>query len=178
MRLGVRWSTRLAGAVIASLVASGCGGGGGDADATVSAPVTAGVAPLPGLPPQTAGFEAWPRVNARPIAASPDTPHGDRKVVRLNRELSRVARDGRFVTPLPPGTVVVKTGGRGADSMAFVSVMEKVPEYDPQHGDWRFTEYARTAEDAPYDLLAEASACWDCHAAAAEDRDWIFTQPD
>lgn len=175
MRFGVRWSTRLAGAVIAAVAVAGCGGAADD-DADTSAPVTGGVAPLPGLPRQTAGFEEWPRVNARPIAASPDTPHGDRKIVRLNRDLARVARDGRLVAPLPPGTVVLKTGGRGSDPLAFVSVMEKVPEYDPQHGDWRFTEYARTAADAPYELLAEASACWDCHGAARE-RDWIFTQP-
>ncbi|MCC6831115.1 MAG: cytochrome P460 family protein [Thermoleophilia bacterium] len=177
MRSGVRWSTTIAGAVVASLLAAGCGGAADD-DATVSAPATTGVAPTPGLPPQTAGFATWPRLNSRPIAESPDTPHGDDKVVRLNRDLSRVVRDGRLVTPLPPGTVVLKTGRRGSDAIAFVSVMEKVPDYDPQHGDWRFTEYARTAPDAAYTPLAEASACWDCHASVAKDRDWVFTEPD
>lgn len=173
MRLGVRWSTRLAGAVIASLVAAGCGGGD---DGTVSAPTTPGVAPLPGLPVETAGFDGWRRVNTRPIAESPDTPHGDRKVVYVNRAGERAVGGRGATTPLPEGTVIVKTGSRGTDELAFVSVMEKVPEFDPQHGDWRFTEYARTAPDAPYGLLAEASACWDCHSAARE-RDWVFTDP-
>ena len=175
MLIGAGWSTRLMCALVAALAVAGCGGDG-DVAPTAPATTASGVPPLRGLPAATAGFEGWFRLNDRPIAQSPDTPHGDLKNVYLNRDADRVVSGSRLRTPLPPGTVVVKTGSRGTDAMAFVSVMEKIPDFDPQHGDWRFTEYARTAEDAAYTVLAEESACWACHAGA-EDRDWLFTRP-
>lgn len=175
MTIGVAWSTRILCAVAAALLAAGCGDGGDDAP-TPSATTRAVEAPLPGLPRATAGFEDWFRLNDRPIAETPDTPHGASKNVYLNRDADEVVDGFRLRVPMPPGTVVVKTGSRGTDPMAFVSVMEKVPDFDPQHGDWRFTEYVRTGEAAGYTVLAEDSACWACHAGAA-DSDWLFTEP-
>lgn len=175
MPIGVAWFIRIVCAVAAALLAVGCGDGGNDV--TTPATTTAAQTPLPGLPRSTAGFEDWFRLNDRPIADSPDTPHGAAKNVYMNRDADEVVDGPRLRVPLPPGTVVVKTGGRGDDPMAFVSVMEKVPDFDPQHGDWRFTEYVRTGEAAGYTVLAEGPACWACHAGVT-DQDWLYTKPD
>jgi len=158
-----------------TLVAAGCGGDDGDA-ARSTATTATGPAPEPGLPPETAGYTGWARLNRTPIAADPDTPHGDVKNVYANVPATVVADARTARQPLPDGTVVVKSGSRGVDRAAVVAMMAKRTDVDPQHGDWVFTEYARTGPAEPYALLAEDSACWSCHAGAS-DTDWLFTDP-
>ena len=172
-----RWATPVLMAVIAGLGMGACGDGG---DAVTTAPrvtPTAGEVPLAGLPPETAGFDGWLRLNDRPIRAAPDTPHGGDKRVYVNRPAAQVVAGDRLRLPLAPGTVLLKTGARAGDPEAFVSVMVKVPDADPQHGDWVFTEYARPDRDDPYTILAQDSACWGCHAGAIAT-DWVFTAPE
>ena len=67
--------------------------------------------------------------------------------------------------------------GGGWAWAGLVSVMLKVVNGNPQHGDWIFREYVRPRPDAAYTVLAENEACWSCHDGAG-DTDWVFTKAD
>jgi len=133
---------------------------------------------LAGLPADTAGFTAWPRLNDRPIP--PDSvesqrvgfdAHRSTKQVHLNPRASR-RQDGR---PFPDGSVIVKAGREGG-VITLIAIMRKVAGADPEHGDWRFREYKRASASEPFttsDSLAGAT-CWSCHSIAGPS-DWVFT---
>ena len=133
---------------------------------------------LAGLPADTAGFTAWPRLNDRPIP--PDSvesqrvgfdAHRSTKQVHLNPRAAR-RQDGR---PFPDGSVIVKAG-REDGVITLIAIMRKVAGADPGHGDWRFREWKRASASEPFttsDSLAGAT-CWSCHAIA-QPSDWVFT---
>ncbi|MCB0873855.1 MAG: cytochrome P460 family protein [Thermoleophilia bacterium] len=99
----------------------------------------------------------------------PEVPHGGRKDVFVSVD----EEDGAY----PDGALVVKRGSQGDDPAGLVSVMLKVVNGNPQHGDWIFREYVRPRPDAAYTVLAENEACWSCHDGAG-DTDWVFTKAD
>jgi hypothetical protein len=176
----------LAALVLGAVQSAGCGDGGESAPAsgpaTTATPVTAAgttpsaATPDPGLPPETAGYRGWDRLNAEPIPQDAGVPHGRVKDVFVDPGLSEVADGAALVSPLPEGTIIVKRGSRGDDPAGVVAIMVKAKDSDPQHGDWTFTEFARSGTAEPYSLLAEGSACWSCHQGAS-DTDWVFTRP-
>jgi len=124
-------------------------------------------APLPGLPNWTAGYRAWTKLNASPIAPRDADPHLGTKNVYASREMLRSA--------FPPGTVVVKEARRpGADFVGLVAGMRKVPGANPDHNDWVFVEWTRESADAPFTELARGGVCESCHSGVA-DQDYVFT---
>lgn len=184
-------------ALTLALLAAGCSGGDGDdaaapattaapaAPAATAPPVTTAPAPppapapepLPGLPRYTAGYDDWTRLNDSPIP--PDSEQTQRvgfdahrgvKDVYVNRPRS-AARGG-----WPDGTIVVKAAGTSPDEPTLVAIMRKVAGVDPEHGDWEFVEYKRSApgEDFATDASLTDATCWSCHAIAT-GTDWVFT---
>jgi hypothetical protein len=174
----------------AGALLAGCGGDDGDAastPATTEATTAPEPAPEPepapappppraepGLPPITAGYEDFTRLNAQPIPPSPAAPHGDTKNVYVNQPRERIAPGGTPRYPYPDGTVVVKSGSGGGDDARIVAVMRKVAGLDPAHGDWEYIEYSRPDPSSPYTVLARDAVCWGCHAGAT-DTDWVYT---
>jgi len=132
--------------------------------------------PLPGLPPDVTGFEQWLRLNTRPIpAGGMDDPHNGTKDVYVNQTRETVAPGGVQRFPYPAGTIVVKASTRPErDFIGLIAIMRKRPGFDPAHGDWEFVEYTRSGARQPFNRVAGADDCWDCHANAT-DRDWVFT---
>ena len=173
------------------LVGAACGDDDEAADATTeAAPVTteapptteatppatteAAASPEPGLPPYTAGYQDWLRLNAEPIPPNVGAPHGDTKNVYVSPTRAEITQGGEQRFPYPDGAVVLKAGSRGGDDAAIIAVMRKVAGVDPAHGDWEYIEWSRSSAGSEYTVLARDEVCWTCHAGA-EQTDWVFT---
>jgi len=180
------------------VVATACGGDDDAADATTDAPATTAAAPAtteaapattgaappattqaaaepePGLPPYTAGYQDWLRLNAEPIPPIFFTAPADTKNVYVSPTRAEITQGGEQQYPYPDGTVVLKAGSRGGDDAAIIAVMHKVAGVDPAHGDWEYIEWSRGSADSEYTVLARDEVCWTCHAGA-EQTDWVFT---
>ncbi len=185
-------------ALSAGVLVAGCGGDDGDsAAATTEAPTETTPDPAPepdpepeppaepdppptpkpdpGLPEDTAGFRDGLKLNSAPIPPNAGAPHGETKNVYVNQTRETIAPGGTQAFPYPDGSIVVKTGSRGGDDAAIVAIMRKVAGADPEHGDWEFIEFSRSATSDPYTVLAQDAVCWTCHAGAT-DSDWVFTR--
>ena len=128
---------------------------------------TAAAAPLPGLPPWTAGYRSWTKLNAKPLPERDPDPHRGTK----NVFASKPAENGVY----PAGTVIVKEAFRpGADFVGLVAAMRKQPGRNPEHADWVFVEWTRESRGAPFAELARDDVCTSCHVGARE-RDYVFT---
>lgn len=129
--------------------------------------------PLPGggLPREILGYQDWLKLNEEPIPPTEGgDPHLGTKDVFASREADRSG--GSLV--YPDGTIVVKEAARpGTDFIGLVAIMRKEAGADPEHGDWVFVEYTRSAPDEPFDVRARDAVCWSCHAGAAET-DWVW----
>ena len=136
--------------------------------------------PLAGLPGDTAGYEAWDRINADPI------PDGSPAAQRVGFDAHGGTKNV-YVTPgaergpdgWPDGTIVVKAAGDDPGAPTLIAIMRKIAGSDAEHGDWEFVEYKR---DSPGGTFATSPAlrdatCWSCHARAL-DTDWVFTADD
>jgi hypothetical protein len=124
-------------------------------------------AALPGLPPWTAGYEAWDKLNGAPIPPRDADPHLGTKEVYA----SMAAVDGVF----PPGTIIVKEGVRpDADFIGLIAAMRKLEGANPEHNDWVFIEWTRDSATAPFTKLAEGAVCESCHSGVA-GQDYVFT---
>jgi hypothetical protein len=129
--------------------------------------------PLPGegLPREILGYQDWLKLNPEPIPPSEGgDPHQGTKDVFASQEPDRSG--GSLV--YPDGTIVVKEAAPpGTDFIGLVAIMRKQAGADPEHGDWVFVEYTRSAPDEPFDVQARDAVCWNCHAGAAET-DWVW----
>jgi hypothetical protein len=115
-----------------------------------------------GLPSYTNGYQAWPKLNRKPITGG-STAHSGVKNVYASRK--------RVGSKFPNGTVVVKTIARPGDRPSLptqVAVMRKLK------GTWRYVEYERSGSRyTPLDL--PQSLCSGCHAQARAS-DYVFTK--
>lgn len=138
--------------------------------------VSASLPPLPtGLPGIVDGYRGWFRLNAEPLPPRADAPHGSGiKHVYVNQALSDLQLNGQPRYPYPTGTVIVKEGLHSQGHLELIAVMQKIAGADPEHGDWVFEEYTRSATDVPFRRAFSGSICWDCHNRA-RDTDWAFT---
>lgn len=182
---------RLIGLLALAAALAGCGGGDDEPEppsaatagpattssattepATEPAPTPTDTQPAanaaPGLPPWTAGYAEWTRLNSAPIPPRDADPHLSTK----NVYASKATVGGMF----PPGTIVVKEGVRpGTDFVGLIAAMRKIAGANPEHHDWVFVEWARDAADARFTKLAEGAVCESCHSGVA-DQDYVFTR--
>ena len=132
-------------------------------------------AALPGLPDDTAGYDQWLKLNAKPIPPAPGgDPHNGTKNVYVNQTREKIAPNGEQQFPYPDGTIVVKEATRpGKDFIGLIAVMWKEAGSNPDAGDWRFEEFLRGAPDAEFRLAFEGGICIGCHSGAAAT-DFVF----
>ena len=133
------------------------------------------LAPLPGLPDDTAGYDQWLKLNAQPIPpAEGADPHRGTKNVYVNQTREVIAPNGEQKFPYPDGTIIVKDATRpGKDFIGLIAVMWKEAGKHPDAGDWRFEEYLRGAPDAEFRLAFEGGICIGCHSGVAAT-DFVF----
>jgi hypothetical protein len=129
--------------------------------------------PLPGegLPEDILGYQDWFELNEQPI---PPIEGGDAHLGTKNVYASEEAdRSGGSIL-YPDGTIVVKESTRpDTDFIGLVAIMRKEAGADPDHGDWVFIEYTRSAPDAAFTETAKDAVCWSCHVGA-QQTDWIW----
>ena len=132
---------------------------------------------LPGLPADVAGYTQWLKLNAAPIPPAPGgDPHNGTKNVYVNQTRDTIAPNGTQQFPYPDGSIVVKDATRpGKDYIGLIAIMRKEAGTDPDHNDWKFTEYLRDAPDAAFSLKFQGDICWGCHARV-KDIDYVFTE--
>jgi Cytochrome P460 len=119
-------------------------------------------AALNSIPKDVQGFAIWKKVvtSGMPL----DGPHaGKNKVVYAN-PIAAKAWAGK--TPLPVGSLVVKTAGPSS-LPDFVGIMRKTAK------GWEYEEYTPSA--GKYSLIGKGASCSGCHENA-KATDYLFTR--
>lgn len=115
-----------------------------------------------GLPAYTNGYQAWPKLNKKPIKGGSTAHSGVKNVYASKRKVGK---------KYPNGTVVVKSIFKPGDKPATptqVAVMRKLA------GKWKYVEYELSG--ARYSALAlPQSLCSGCHMQA-KSADYVFTK--
>lgn len=99
------------------------------------------------------------------------SPHGAFLKLYANDIAVNAADQGR---PLPHGAILVKENyAEDRKTLAAVTPMYKVEEYNPAAGDWFWAKYGPEGK-----VLAEGKVegCIKCHSVK-KDQDYIFSQP-
>lgn len=121
--------------------------------------------PLPGLPPWTAGYTGWTKLNRTPIPPRASDPHSGTK----NVYASRLARKGVY----PVGTVIVKDIRRpGSRNVDVVAAMRK--RSSGANRGWQMIEWTRSSPSSRFTILAQGAICYGCHIGAKPD--YVFTK--
>ncbi len=106
-------------------------------------------------------YDYWPEHDGLRLGQS---PHGAFHRIFVNDALlsSIPVGDGRA----PAGTIIVKDNYDIDERPGNLTVMAKVPGYDPENGDWFWAVYSQDGE-----VIAEGSlmGCITCHAGAASN---------
>lgn len=117
---------------------------------------------LAGIPKDSQGFATWKKVVTTGMPL--DGPHaGKNKVVYAN-PIAAKAWAGK--TPLPAGSLVVKTAGPSS-LPDFVGIMRKTVK------GWEYEEY--TVNAGKYSLIGKGASCSGCHEQA-KAKDFLFTR--
>lgn len=98
----------------------------------------------------------WPDFAGRQPGKS---PHGDFVAVYVNP----IALEAKGV-PLPAGSLIVKDGFNAAGQLTSITVMYKVPGYNPAGGDWFWARYSPQGQAGPF---GQPRGCVGCHGAGA-----------
>jgi hypothetical protein len=113
-----------------------------------------------GIPKDFQGFATWKKVVTTGMPL--DGPHaGKNKVVYAN-PIAAKAWAGK--TPLPVGSLVVKTAGPSG-LPDFVAIMRKTAK------GWEYEEYTPSA--GKYSLIGKGASCSGCHEQA-KSKDFLF----
>lgn len=103
-------------------------------------------------------------------------PHGMLLTTYLNPAAMEALQGGASV--MPTGAVIVKENYMPDSTLAAVTVMVKVPGYNPEHSDWFFTKHLPDGalDQSPEGMPMEGrlAGCQNCHAARAAN-DYLYT---
>jgi hypothetical protein len=103
-------------------------------------------------------------------------PHGMLLTTYLNDAAAEALERG--VDRMPAGAIIVKENYMPDKTLAAVTVMYKVPGYNPDHNDWFFTKHLPGGEldKMPNGMAMEGRlpGCQNCHIAQ-KNNDYIFT---
>lgn len=134
------------------------------------------VSALEGLPADVKDYSKWLKANSTPIppdSSAPHSPSQGNKNIFVNQSKDILTPGGQVKYPFPIGTVIVKEAlNKEKGYVELVSIMRKIDKLDPEHGNWQFHEYLRSAPDQAFRLAFKDSTCFSCHAVAKE-RDFI-----
>ena len=124
--------------------------------------------------PDTTAAALWSHLEAEDYAANWDLwpgteqlyegtePHGMLLTTYVNSKAAAGLEDGRL-GDLPAGSIVVKENYKPDGTLVAVTVMMRVPEYNPDHQDWLFAKYG---VDGAAEAFGRVPMCQSCHSAA------------
>jgi len=98
-------------------------------------------------------------------------PHGVIHRIYVNRTLL----EGLPAADLkaPAGSIIVKDNLDASGNLGAITVMAKVPGFDPENGDWY---WARYTPDGTAAAAGSLQSCIVCHAGVA-DNDYVIVRP-
>jgi hypothetical protein len=112
-------------------------------------------------------YRSWAQFDGFPgIQKSKSDMHGTYVATYINGAAAGSPDD------LPPGSVIVKENFSSADPSTIngITVMKKIPGYDPDNGDWF---WARFTPGGDLTHAGKVAMCADCHFDAGND-DYVF----
>jgi hypothetical protein len=120
---------------------------------------------------EIAGYDTWGRPAGWSDAPVLSGNHMGAYVIRYdNGTLSGWSGSGTA----PEGSVSVKEeyADEAGTTLNDLTVMKKVPGYDPDHGDWFWAMYM---PDGSVGMSGKVDMCYGCHAASPTD--YLHTDP-
>ncbi len=110
-------------------------------------------------------YASWPGITGMQPGQS---PHGKYHEVYVNAPLARALPIS--TRQAPAGSIIVKESFNADKKPTNVSVMAKVPGYNPEYGDWFWAQY-----DPRGKVLVEGrvESCEECHEGV-KDNDYII----
>lgn len=121
---------------------------------------------------QQAQYRNWGPLPGRPADAyAGQEPHGAMVKIFANRTAAGSP------DALPHGSIIVKENyGADGQSLMAVTVMYRVQNFDPEHGDWYWAKYEPNGQVSRMEGMAVAGKvgmCIDCHGSAGGN-DYAF----
>lgn len=170
----------------ASLSAAGCApadeteaeaeGGETTAREATESPATAGPATEPDAlwsHLQTESYRDWTLWPGTTEKYTGTDPHGALLTTYLN-ETAEGALSGD-AGEMPPGAIIVKENYMPDSTLAAITTMYKVEEYNPDAGNWYWVKYLPDGSvDNDGAAAGMVPGCIQCHSARA-DNDYIYT---
>ncbi len=111
-------------------------------------------------------WEMWPGKQAFYEGTS---PHGKLLTTYVNDVGYNAAK--LKLPRYPHGTVIVKENYKPDKNLAAITVMAKVPYYNPSAGNWFWAKYGPQGQ---VQKSGKVKGCIDCHRDAKKT-DWVFT---
>lgn len=102
------------------------------------------------------------------------SPHGAHLKMYLNRIAVANPKE------LPVNSIIIKENYDKAKKLESITVMYRVPKFDPDHNDWYWVKYkpngtvaTTSAKDGGKPLAGRVKSCIDCHSTA-KGGDYFF----
>lgn len=73
---------------------------------------------------------------------------------------------------MPAGAIIVKENFGTERTLAAVTPMYRVADYNPDGGDWFWAKYG---DEGKVESSGKVQSCIECHSGADGD-DWLFTE--
>ena len=119
-----------------------------------------------------AAYNTWKPLDHEPPNVEVENPHGNESPTYANDVAAKDPKN------LPVGSILVREDYDDQRQRQSISVLYRVKDYDPEHGNWyylRFTETGavmRGTDNKP--LAGKVASCIDCHARAS-GKDFVFS---
>lgn len=114
---------------------------------------------------QTSLYTQWEQWPEHAGIQSGKAPHGPQHKIYINDKL--VASD---TVPVAYGSIQVKENYTRSGKLAAITVMYKVPDYNPEKGDWFWVKYTAKGRANPF---GKPKGCIECHEKKAAN-DYIM----
>ncbi|MBI2478454.1 MAG: cytochrome P460 family protein [Planctomycetia bacterium] len=121
-----------------------------------------------------AAYNTWKPLEHEPPNVEVENPHGTESLTYANDVAAKDPKN------LPIGSILVREDYDDQRQRQSISVLYRVKDYDPEHGNWYYLRFTETGtvmkghDNKP--LAGKVSSCIDCHAKA-RGKDFVFSNP-
>jgi len=118
---------------------------------------------------ESAPYVKWPLWPGKGHLYPGTEPHGAFLTTYVND--TALEAINRKADTLPAGSIVVKENYTGEKTLAAITIMSKVKDYNPDGGDWYWLKYT---PEGTIEAEGKVDGCINCHSRA-RSTDWLFT---